>query len=113
MIEEKENQFFNRKDVKLLVKHDKSATPSKAELTKKLAEQNSVDESQIVIDFIATKKGEAESLVKLKILKEKPPKPAEEAKEKKEGEKKKEPQPESKQETKEEEKVEAQADQGT
>lgn len=72
MLEEKENPFFRRKDVKALVKHEGSATPAKSELVKNLAASNSVDETQVVIDFVFTKKGEAESLVKAKILKEKP-----------------------------------------
>jgi ribosomal protein S24E len=64
--------FFKRKEEKILVKHSGSSTPAKNELIKTLAANNSVDESQIVIDHILTKKGSAESVVKIKILKEKP-----------------------------------------
>ena len=69
---EKENPFLKRKEINVILKHPASATPSKAELIKTLASNNSVDEAQIVIDYIFTKKGIAESLAKVKILKEKP-----------------------------------------
>lgn len=72
VIEEKENAFFKRKELTLLLKHDASATPSKAELVKMLAASHGVDESQVVVDYIFTKKGISESLAKVKILKEKP-----------------------------------------
>lgn len=72
IIEEKENGFFKRKELMLLLKHDTVATPSKAELIKMLAASNNVDESQVVIEYIFTKKGISESLAKVNILKEKP-----------------------------------------
>ena len=72
IIEEKENPFFKRKEVLALIKHNAAATPSKAELAKTLAAMNSVDESQIVIDYIFSKDGVSESLAKIKILNEKP-----------------------------------------
>ncbi len=71
-MEEKENQFMKRKELIVEIKHDKAATPSKAELVKMLAAQNSVEESQVVIDYIFTKVGIPESFAKVKILKEKP-----------------------------------------
>lgn len=71
-IEEKENLFFKRKEYLLLVKHRLAATPSKTELIKKIAEINNADENQIKIDYIFTKKGMCESIVKVKIFKEKP-----------------------------------------
>ena len=73
VIEEKENPFFKRKELTLLLKHDAASTPTKAELVKMLASQHGVDESQIVVDYIFTKKGIAESLAKVKVLKERPP----------------------------------------
>jgi ribosomal protein S24E len=73
VVDEKENPFFKRKEVVLVLKHDASSTPSKAELVKQLAATNGVDESQVVIDYIFTKKGISESMAKVKILKEKPP----------------------------------------
>lgn len=72
VIEEGENPFFKRKELTLLLKHDASATPSKAELIKMIAASNGVDESQVVIDYIFTKVGISESLAKVKVLKEKP-----------------------------------------
>lgn len=71
-IEEKENPFFKRKELMLLLKHDSTSTPAKAELVKMIASQQGVDESQIIIDYIFTKKGISESLAKVKVLKEKP-----------------------------------------
>lgn len=69
--EEKENPFLKRKDLKLEIKHIGSATPSKKELLKELAEKFSVSEDQVIIDYILTKKGIAESIIKAKILEEK------------------------------------------
>jgi ribosomal protein S24E len=69
---EKENPFFQRKELKLILKHPLAATPSKAELKKELASRYACDESQVIIDYIFTKKGTCESLAKVKILKEKP-----------------------------------------
>jgi ribosomal protein S24E len=71
-IEEKENVFFNRKDLKLNIKHPKSPTPKKSDLSKELAAKYSVPEDWIVIDYIFTKKGRNESFAKVKIYKEKP-----------------------------------------
>jgi len=72
IVKERENPFLKRKEMTLLLKHPKAPTPTKAEIIKSVADSNSVDESQVVIDYIFTKKGIPESLVKLKILKEKP-----------------------------------------
>jgi len=69
---EKENPFFPRKELKIILKHPSAATPSKSELKKELASRYGCDESQIIIDYIFTKKGVCESLAKVKILKEKP-----------------------------------------
>jgi len=68
--EEKDNIFFNRKELKLEVKHEKSATPSKQEIIKALASMFNVQEQQVLIDYILTKKGCCVSVVKAKILKE-------------------------------------------
>lgn len=73
VVEEKENPFFKRKELTVLLKHDATSTPSKAELIKTLAASNNVDESQVIIDYIFTKKGISESLARVKILSEKPP----------------------------------------
>lgn len=71
--EEKENPFFKRKELSLLLKHPKSATPTKALLIKELASMYKADESQVVVDYIFTKKGISESFAKVKILQEKLP----------------------------------------
>ena len=72
IIEERENVFFKRKDVKVLLKHEKAPTPSKEEVKKLLAEKYGVDVEQVHIDYIFGRTGKAESIAKVKILKEKP-----------------------------------------
>ncbi len=72
VIEEKENPFFKRKDLKVRVKHLGNPTPSKAEIIKELASKYDVDESQVVIDYIFSQRGLGESFVSCKILQEKP-----------------------------------------
>lgn len=69
--EEKDNPFFERKELRLLIKHPKLATPSKAELIKELAAEQKCDADCILIDFILTKKGLNESEAKVKIYKNK------------------------------------------
>ncbi|MEM7824986.1 MAG: hypothetical protein QXO27_03365 [Candidatus Aenigmatarchaeota archaeon] len=71
-VEERENPFFKRLDVKLKLNHQGMPTPSKAELIKELAKKYGVDESQVVIDYIFSVTGIGESSAKVKILKEKP-----------------------------------------
>jgi ribosomal protein S24E len=53
------------------VKHEKEATPSKETIRKFLKEKFGVEDSQIHIDFILSKVGLPESLVKAKIYEEK------------------------------------------
>lgn len=72
VIEEKENPFFKRKDLKIRIKHLGSPTPSKADITKGLASKYDVDESQVQIDYIFSQRGLGESFVSCKILQEKP-----------------------------------------
>lgn len=69
---EKENKFFNRRDLTIKIKHTGAATPSKAYLAKELAKKYKVDESQVKIDYIFTMHGLNESTAKVKILNEKP-----------------------------------------
>lgn len=69
--DEKYNPFFKRKELTLVLKHETQATPSRQELTKILAQRYNVDESQIKIDYIFSKKGISESLSKVKIFDEK------------------------------------------
>ena len=70
--DEKENPFLKRKELKISIRHENSATPSKESITKELSEKYSVDASQVVVNFIVTKKGITESMASVKILKEKP-----------------------------------------
>ena len=72
VLDEKENKLFNRKEVKLNVKHPKLSTPSKAEMVKELAAKYSSPEENVLIDYVLTHKGTNESFVKVKIYKEKP-----------------------------------------
>jgi len=72
IIEEKENPFFKRKDLKIRIKHLGSPTPSKNNVTKELAAKYAVDESQVQIDYIFSQRGLGESFVSCKILQEKP-----------------------------------------
>lgn len=72
VIDEKDNPFFKRKDLKIRVRHPGSSTPSKAAIAKELAGKYSVDESQVVINYIFSQRGFGESFVSCKILHEKP-----------------------------------------
>lgn len=72
VLEENENVFFARKELKLSIKHQKSPTPKKQELAKELSAKYSVPEDHVVVDFIYSKKGTNESVAKVKIYKEKP-----------------------------------------
>jgi len=105
VVKEKENPFFNRKDLVITVIHTSGPTPRTDDITKELATKYKVDESQVVIDYILTKKGLSESDVKAKILNEKPVKVE---KEEKVVEEKTEEKPEDKPEDKKEEKEESQ-----
>lgn len=72
VVEEKENPFFKRKDLKIRIKHPESPTPSKADITKEIALKYDVDESQVQIDYIFSQRGLGESFVSCKVLQEKP-----------------------------------------
>jgi len=72
VLEEKENVFFARKELQLVIRHPKSATPKKQELVKELSVKYSVPEEHVVVDFLYSKKGTNESVAKVKIYKEKP-----------------------------------------
>jgi len=98
IVKEKENPFFKRKDLNVEIKHDGVSTPKTDDVVKELAAKFSVDETQVVIDYIMTKSGLSESNARVKILNEKPPK-IEKPEEKKTEQKPKE---EVKEETKEE-----------
>lgn len=93
--EERENVFFQRKELKLELEHSKEATPTKAVLVEELAKKYNADPACVVVDYIFTKKGLAMSVAKAKIFskpvkksevkpEEKKPKPEEEPKPKEE-----------------------------
>ncbi len=84
--EEKDNPFLKRKELRLEIKHVGEATPSKQAVIKEIASKYSVPEDHIEINYIFTKKGVSESVVKAKIYEEPIAKPKEEkTEEKKEG----------------------------
>jgi ribosomal protein S24E len=84
VVKERDNPFFNRKDLVLNIVHTGTSTPKTIEVKKDLAAKYNVHDSQVVVDFIASKRGLQESEAKIKILNERPPvveeeeKPAEE-----------------------------------
>ncbi|MBS3055188.1 MAG: hypothetical protein J4452_01715 [Candidatus Aenigmarchaeota archaeon] len=86
VLDEKENKLFNRKEVKLTLKHPKLSTPSKVEIVKELAARYSSPEENVLIDYVLTHKGTNESFVKAKIYKEKPKVKVKKSKEGKKGE---------------------------
>jgi len=70
ILEEKNNVFFKRKELKLRIKHEKSPTPKKQDLIKELASKFSVPEDRISVDYIFGEKGRASSIAKVKIKEE-------------------------------------------
>lgn len=72
VVEDKNNVFLKRKELKLVLSHPNISTPSKQELVKELASQHKVEEDHIVIDYIFTKRGIGESEARVKIYEEKP-----------------------------------------
>lgn len=121
---EMDNPFFKRKDLQVEIVHMGAPTPKTDDLKKELAKMYKVDEAQVSVDYILTKRGIGESTARVKILSEKPvvvekpkevPKeaPAEAPKEIPEEEKKiEEPKEPEKEDKKEGDKAEAQASEG-
>lgn len=70
--EEKENKFFKRKDLKVSIDHADESTPSIETIKKELSTKYNVDPAQVVVDYVFSKSGLAESFAKVKILNEKP-----------------------------------------
>lgn len=116
IIEEKDNKFFKRTEVLFSVKHPKMSTPSKEQLEEELGKKYKKETDFILIDYIFTKKGMNESVVKAKICEEKQIKEKKEKKPKEEKPEAKPKQEKPKEEPKEEkkevkgDKSEAQAD---
>jgi len=69
---ESENKFFKRKDLELEIAHPGGPTPRTDDIAAELAAKYGVDKSQVVVDYVLTKKGSNESLSKAKVLDEKP-----------------------------------------
>ncbi|MCS7105871.1 MAG: hypothetical protein NZ942_00945 [Candidatus Aenigmarchaeota archaeon] len=72
ILEEKENPFFERKELKVRIKHPQAPTPSKQEVKKEIASKYSVPEENVILDYILSKRGLSEAVAKVKIYKEKP-----------------------------------------
>lgn len=72
IIEDKENIFFKRRDLKLRIRHIGNPTPSKNDIIKELALKYDVDNSQVIIEYVFSQSGLGESFVKCNILQEKP-----------------------------------------
>lgn len=72
VVKESENVFFKRKDLELEIAHAGAPTPRTDDIAAELAAKYGVDRSQVVVDYILTKKGLNESIAKAKILQEKP-----------------------------------------
>jgi len=72
IVKEKDNPFFKRKDLKVEIIHTGAPTPRTDDLEKELAKMYKVDETQVSVDYILTKRGIGESTARVKILKEKP-----------------------------------------
>lgn len=125
IVSERDNPFFKRKDLKVNIAHIDDPTPKIDDLKKELAGRYKVDESQVSVDYILTKKGIGESTARVKILNEKPvvveepakkpaETPAEKPSKKKEGQKQEEPKekPKEKVQEKKKEKVKEKGDEG-
>ncbi len=67
IIEQKENPFFERKEVKVKIVHHGEATPSKAKVEELLSAKFNVPLEHIIVDYIFSETGIAESFVKAKI----------------------------------------------
>lgn len=68
VLEERENLFLKRKEIKAEITHASLPTPKKDEVVAELAKKYFVDPAQVVVDYILTKSGTNSSLVKAKIL---------------------------------------------
>lgn len=67
-----DNPFFKRRDLQVEIVHMGAPTPTTDDLKKELAKMYKVDEAQVSVDYILTKRGIGESTARVKILNEKP-----------------------------------------
>ena len=72
VIEEKENPFFERKELTLELTHEGAATPPKDRLLEEMSSKYKVEKDFILIDYIFSKKGVNKSIAKVKVYKKKP-----------------------------------------
>jgi len=72
VVRESENAFFRRKDLDLEIVHPGEPTPRTDDIAAQIAAKYGVDTSQVIVEYVLTKKGSNESLSKAKILKDKP-----------------------------------------
>ena len=69
VVSEKENPFFERREIIARIEHHGKPTPSKKEVEEYLAKKFGVEVTHIIIDYIFTETGIGESKVKAKIYK--------------------------------------------
>jgi len=67
-----DNPFFKRKDLRIDIIHKGAPTPRTDDLKKELGKMYKVDDSQVSVEYILTKRGIGESIAKVRILNEKP-----------------------------------------
>jgi len=60
ILNEKENLFFNRKDISFMVTYPTAGTPNRIEVKKKLAALKAVDESLVFIKYLRSRMGKHE-----------------------------------------------------
>lgn len=72
VLEERDNPFLDRKELKIELVHPGEATPPKNKLIEEIASKYKVDKDHIVVDYVFTKKGMSSSIAKAKIYKKKP-----------------------------------------
>jgi len=83
MIEKKENVFLDRTDLKINIIHHNQPTPNKEEVENLIAKEFKSTPDHVLVDYIFSKTGIGESVVKAKIYKKKIEKPKVEKPEKK------------------------------
>ncbi len=60
ILNEKENRFFNRKDISFVITFPTAGTPNRIEVKKKLAALKAVDENLVFIKYMRTRMGRHE-----------------------------------------------------
>jgi len=112
VIEEKDNVFLGRKDVKLEIIHHGQATPSMKKVEEIICEKFNTEPEKIIIRYIFTKTGIGESIVSVQIYNRKV-REIKKEEEQKEGEEAKEEAPAEGEEAKAEEEQKEQKEEVT